>query len=251
MITTTMVLTLSSCINTSPSESIINVIDTVEKKLYSTKSLKEMEEMQYDMLRQITDCLNSNHNGYRFAENDEEYDKVMKRLERYNIIYCNAISRFNPELSPNNGNQDNLVRVLAIMKKMENSVLTKPDGFNPYDEHAGLIEEEQNIFPTQSEIENVNAQLPVLVAEGILNTKVEYDEHTKVQTFYYRYTQEINEDLITTEVIQELKSNMVSALKKDANNVRRLKVGMVFLYVYYSIDNRRLYEIKVNSNDIK
>lgn len=246
-----MFLALSSCINTSPSESIINVIDMVEKKLHSTKSLKEMEEMQYNMLRQITDCLNSNHNGYRFAENDEEYDKVMKRLERYNIIYCSAISRFNPELSPNNGNQDSLVRVLAIMKKMENSALTKPDGFNPYDEHAGLIEEEQNIFPTQSEIENVNAQLPVLVAEGTLNTKVEYDDHTKVQTFYYRYTQEINEDLITTEVIQELKSNMVSALKKDANNVRRLKVGMVFLYVYYSIDNRRLYEIKVDSNDIK
>ena len=87
MITTIMVLTLSSCMNTSPSESIINVIDTVEKKLYSTNSLKEMEEMHYEMLRQITDCLNSNHKGYRFVENEEEYDKVIKRLDRYNIIY--------------------------------------------------------------------------------------------------------------------------------------------------------------------
>lgn len=246
-----MVLAISSCKQTSPSESIINVIDSVENNLYSTKSLKEVEEIQYDMLRQITDCLNSNHNGYRFVENEEEYNKVMERLKRYNYIYCIEISRFNPELNPDHGDRDKLVRVLALLERMENSALTKLDGFNPSSEQSESKVEGQNIYPTQSEIENINAKLPVLVAEGTLFTKVEYDDRTKVQTFYYRFTQELNEDLITTERIQELKSNMVSALKEDANNLKRLKAGMVFLYVYYSIDNTRLYEIKIDSNDIE
>ena len=170
---------------------------------------------------------------------------------RWNSQKCSAISRFNPELSPNHGNQDKLVRVLAIMRKMENSALTKSNGFNPSEERPESIVEEQSILPTQSEIEKVNAQLPVLVAEGTLNTRVDYDECTKIQTFYYRFTQEVDENLITTEVIQKLKFNMVSALKKDANNVRRLKAGITFLYVYYSIDNKCLYEIKINSNDLK
>lgn len=43
---------------------------------------------------------------------------------------------------------------------------------------------------------------------------------------------------------------MVSALKDDENNIKRLKAGMTFQYVYYSIDNKRLYEIKIDSNDI-
>lgn len=249
-IITVAALTLSSCVNTSPSESIIKVIDTVENKLYSNNSLEEMSEMQHSMLKQITSCLDSIHRGYRFNENDEEYDKVMKRLERYNIVYCGAISRFNPELDLNKGNKDKIARLLAIMKTMENRALTKLDGFNPSEEDSELTGKQQYIFPTKSEIEQINAQLPTLVAEGTLCTKVKYDDHTKVQTFYYRFTQEVDESMITTEVIQQLKINMVSELKKDANNVRRLKAGMKFRYIYYSIDNRQLYKIIINSNDI-
>ena len=109
---------------------------------------------------------------------------------------------------------------------------------------------EQNIFPTKGEINSVNAKLPILVSEGTLNTKVEYNENTKVQTFHYRFTQKVDESMVSKEVIQQLKSNMISALKKDANNIIRLKAGMVFLYIYYSIDNRKLYEIKIDTNDL-
>ncbi len=110
--------------------------------------------------------------------------------------------------------------------------------------------DEWNVFPTQSEIEEVNAKLPVLVSEGTLNTKVEYDERTKVQTFYYRFTQEVDESLITKEIVQQLKSSMVAELKKNANNVKRIKSGMSFHYIYFSVDDRRLYEIKINANDL-
>ena len=211
-------------------------------RLYSTSSLEEMNEKQHDMLRQITDCLDSISEGYRFVENDEDYNKVMKRFERYNIIYCMAISRFNPELSPNKGNQDKVVRILALMKKMEDSALTKPNGYEPSEKQSELTTVENNIYPTQTEIESINERLPVEVGEGILNTKVEYDDQTKIQTFYYRYTQEVDEKLITKSILQNLKSNMVSALKDDENNIKRLKAGMTFQYVYYSIDNKRLYQ---------
>lgn len=107
-----------------------------------------------------------------------------------------------------------------------------------------------DVFPTQTEIEVVNAKLPALVSEGTLFTKVQYDDRTKVQTFYYRFTQEVDESQITKGTIRQLKSNMVAEVKNSTNNVIRLKAGMSFLYVYYSYDNRRLYEITINANDL-
>ena len=50
---------------------------------------------------------------------------------------------------------------------------------------------EQSLFPTKGEIDSVNTRLPILVSEGTLNTKIEYNENTKVQTFYYRFTKEV------------------------------------------------------------
>ena len=110
--------------------------------------------------------------------------------------------------------------------------------------------EEHGIFPTKGEIDSVNAKLPIMVSEGTLNTKVEYNENTKLQTFYYRFTQEVDESLVTKDVINQLKANMVSVLRNDQNNVMRLNAGMTFLYVYYSVDGRRLYDIKIDSKDI-
>lgn len=107
-----------------------------------------------------------------------------------------------------------------------------------------------DVFPTQTEIEEVNAKLPVMVSERTLFTKVKYDDRTNVQTFYYRFTQEVDESQITKGTIRQLKSNMVAEVKNSTNNVIRLKAGMSFLYVYYSYDNRRLYEIIINANDL-
>lgn len=243
-------IVVSSCAKKTPSDSIMKIIESAEGNLYETASLEEMEEMQFSLLSQITKCLDAQFNGYRYTEGDEEYNIVMKRLERYNVRYCQALSRFNPELDTNKGDKDQVVRVLAIMKRMENSALTKPDGFNPNEEIKTPTGSDKSVFPTQDEINSINAKLPVLVAEGTLNTKVEYDDRTKVQTFYYRFTQEVDESQITNVLINQLKANMVSVLKKDSNNVKRLNAGMTFLYVYYSVDNRKLYEINIIANDI-
>ena len=111
--------------------------------------------------------------------------------------------------------------------------------------------QEERELPTKGEIDSVNTKLPVLVSEGTLFTKVEYDDNTKVQTFHYRFTQEIDERMLTKDVIRQLKTNVVSGIKNSPNSVRRINAGVTFLYVYYSIDNKRLYEIKIDSNDIK
>ena len=111
--------------------------------------------------------------------------------------------------------------------------------------------QEERELPTIGEIDSVNAKLPVLVSEGTLFTKVEYDDNTKVQTFHYRFTQVIDESMLTKDVIRQLKTNVVSGIKNSPNSVRRINAGVTFLYVYYSIDNKRLYEIKIDSKDIK
>lgn len=246
-----MSLPLSLYGKTSPYDDIANVITSIENKLHHAKSFEEIENLQYELLRNMTKCLDAKHKGYRYVEGSEEYKRIMKRLDRYNIIYCWSLSRFNPELNTETGNKEKVIRVLAIMRKMENSALTKKEGFNASNGSPTKNKAiDQSIFPTPEEIRAVNSKLPAYVSNGTLNTKVEYDNRTKVQTFYYRFTQAVDENLINKEVINHLKSNMVSALKKNANNVKRLKAGMTFLYVYFSVDKRKLYEIKINSNDI-
>ncbi len=137
------------------------------------------------------------------------------------------------------------------LEKFENSSNMKNDSVarqQMMDNVQKLQEKyEQSILPTKREIDSVNARLPILVSEGTLNTRIEYDERTKVQSFYFRFTQEVDESQINSIVIGKLKANMVHELKKSPNNVNRIQAGMTFLYVYYSVDNRRLYEIRIDS----
>ena len=184
----------------------------------------------------------------------------MKLFERYNVIYCRALSRFNPELNTENGNRDKIVQIIALMKRMEYQALTAPKGFHPEgtndipaidDSNSEFSKEEQTIYPTKGEIDSVNAKLPIMVSEGTLFTKVEYNEKTKVQTFYYRLTQDVDASLLSKDVISQLKSNMVSAIKKSPNTIERLNAGMTYLYIYYSKDNNQLYDIVINQNDLK
>lgn len=111
--------------------------------------------------------------------------------------------------------------------------------------------QEERELPTKGEIDSVNAKLPVLVSEGTLFTHVEYDEKTKVQTFHYRFTQDIDESTLTKDVINQLKTNVVSGIKNSPNSIRRINAGVTFLYIYSSVENKRLYQIKIDSNDIK
>lgn len=133
-------------------------------------------------------------------------------------------------------------------------IIDEPESISYIDSitNDGKVEQLDNsyVFPSQTEIQEVNAELPVLVSEGTLLTKVEYDDRTKVQTFYYQFTQEVDESQITKGIILQMKSKMVDEVKKSKNNVKRLKAGISFLYVYFSNDNRKLYEITINDNDI-
>ena len=112
---------------------------------------------------------------------------------------------------------------------------------------------EFNDYPTADEIQSTNAKLPIEVGEGTMWTKVEYNEATKVETFYYKFTQEVDESLISPENISILKRNMVAAYSnpQNASNAKRIKSGVTFVYVYKSINDKVLYKITIDSIDLK
>lgn len=103
--------------------------------------------------------------------------------------------------------------------------------------------------PTKEEIMDINAKLPMLVADGTMFTKIEYDDKTMVQTCYYDFTQDVDESMITKDNISRLKENMVEYLKgTDCEEI--LKAGVVYRYVYRSVDKKKLYEIQISANDL-
>ena len=108
---------------------------------------------------------------------------------------------------------------------------------------------QSSVLPTASEIKATNARLPVMVADGTMWTKVEYDRATKTERFYYKLTQPVDERIITPSVLNQLKTNMKNALRQNSSSIKRVNAGMTYLYLYYSSDNRKLYEIKINKSD--
>lgn len=164
-------------------------------------------------------------------------------------ILCVVLSQISIKLRKDSQNE-----FQETLEKFINSSITQDDSIahkQMTDDVQRLKEGNvQGIYPTKGEIDSVNAKLPTLVSEGTLFTEVEYNEQTKVQTFLYSFTQEVDESQITKEIISQLKANMVAVLRNDRNNIRRLNAGMTFLYVYYSVDNKRLYDIKIESKDI-
>ena len=111
------------------------------------------------------------------------------------------------------------------------------------------LNKENNILPTQEEIDETNAILPVKVVEGVMFSRVAYDETTMTQTFYYDFTQEIEESAITTEFINQRKALLLQVLKEQGNT-ERLEAGVTYLYIYRSVDGRVLYKIHLDSEDL-
>lgn len=111
------------------------------------------------------------------------------------------------------------------------------------------LNKENNILPTQEEIDETNAILPVKVVEGVMFSRVAYDETTMTQTFYYDFTQEIEESAITTEFINQRKALLLQVLKEQGNT-ERLEAGVTYLYIYRSVDGRVLYKIHIDSEDL-
>lgn len=113
---------------------------------------------------------------------------------------------------------------------------------------AQQLRNNNSVLPTTEEITETNARLPVLVAEGTLWTKVEYDRVAKIQKFYYRYTDQIDNQLISSAKIQG-KELMKNALKQNPRSMARINAGMTYVYVYCSKNNSKLYEIRINKSD--
>jgi len=110
------------------------------------------------------------------------------------------------------------------------------------------INESEPIFPTIEEIAAINSQLPYEVAENTMWVRVEYNERDKIQKFYYDFTVPVDRQLITPELIRELKQEMVSAL--NYNNNKRLQAGMTYIYIYRSVNKEKLYEIRIDKSDL-
>ena len=111
-----------------------------------------------------------------------------------------------------------------------------------------LQEEDNAILPSEKEILETNARLPVLVGEGTMWTKVEYDKDTKIQRFYYRFTEDVDKQAIRVAQSQG-KERMKNALKQNPRSMARINAGMTYVYIYCSKNNTKLYEIRINKND--
>lgn len=107
----------------------------------------------------------------------------------------------------------------------------------------------QSVLPTEQEIKSTNSQLPILVSDGTMWIKLEYDSNTKIERFYYRFTEDVDTSLITSSRIRQSKELMKSALQQNAGSMARINAGMTYLYIYSSKDNRKLYEVRINKSD--
>ena len=119
----------------------------------------------------------------------------------------------------------------------------------PFIEAMAQSQENQStVLPTAQEIISTNARLPVLVAEGMMWTKVEYDKKTKTQRFYYSFTEDVDKQSI--RVAQEQgKKRMKNALRQNPRSMDRINAGMTYVYLYYSRYNTKLYEIRISRSD--
>ena len=115
------------------------LIGSTEKQFFKTESIDELSDIHFHLVDTITKCLDKAHHGYRYTEGTEEYDSLMKRFDKYNVVYCNALGRFNSELLINGGNEDKIVHVIALLKRMEHQALTARNGFNPNIHHSNTV----------------------------------------------------------------------------------------------------------------
>lgn len=137
---------------------------------------------------------------------------------------------------------------ILLESKDDSDLISDTSSLSETDEHKVVADTRKKNLPTKEEIQSVNANLPVKVAEGTMCTKVEYDEETMIQTFYYDFTQEVDASSTRPEIIENLKSKMVNALK-GTDNEERIRDGVTFIFVYRSINKKVLYKIKIDASD--
>lgn len=119
------IIGIASCSPNSPNVNIIKIIDGTEQHLFETSSLDELKKMHFDMLDNIKNYLDNEHNGYRYIENSEDFNIIMDRFHDYNYKYTCAIGIYIPELNWNTGDKERIAHLMALMKFMEYKTITK------------------------------------------------------------------------------------------------------------------------------
>ena len=120
-----LVCVLFSCSHLLHRKNIITLIENDKETLYSLDSPEELRDTFLDLLEQIKSYLDSD-NGFRYKEEDDDYNTIMESFNLYNVTYISSLSRFKPEYNWNTGDKEQIAYVLAMMQIMEKRALTEP-----------------------------------------------------------------------------------------------------------------------------
>ncbi|MBQ5984998.1 MAG: hypothetical protein IJL56_08510 [Bacteroidales bacterium] len=105
-------------------------------------------------------------------------------------------------------------------------------------------------LPTAKEIEAINENLPTMVADGLMFTKIEYYPKSKTLCYFFRYTKEPSRQSTSPSYINNNKKFLAASLRNDPiGSIRISRAGMTYKYRYYSKDNKFLYEFKIDKTD--
>ena len=105
-------------------------------------------------------------------------------------------------------------------------------------------------FPDEIEISTTKLQLPMMVDEVTQWIDVNYDDKTKVETFDYKIISEVDESKLTEDMILDVKKQILKGLILNGK-AKRLKAGLKYVYVYYTRDNKKLFEITIDADDLR
>ena len=112
----------------SKSQEIISIVDSMEKQLFQMNSAEELGNFHIAMLDSIKQYLIDNNDGVGLTVDDQDYQKIMERLNIYNQTFIASLSRYNREmeLSPIDSENEDVITVIALMQTMEKRALTDP-----------------------------------------------------------------------------------------------------------------------------
>ena len=120
-----LVCILFSCSHQLRRTNIITLIENNNQTLYLVDSPEELKSTFLDLLEQIKSYLDSD-NGFRYKEEDDDYNQIMERFKLYNVAYATALGRYKPEYNWDTGDKEQFAYLLALMQRMEEIALTKP-----------------------------------------------------------------------------------------------------------------------------
>jgi len=104
-------------------------------------------------------------------------------------------------------------------------------------------------WPREDEIEFFNSKCPLKIDRSLVLSKVLFDEKKMEYIFVYNYTQPVDD--ILAEGVNIAKSAVLNSIEDDYDFAKRIRSGLTHLYIYRSVEEKKLYEIKIEKNDLK